>query len=86
MARAPAARGATFEPHGPSLSIGTVGLFVNRITAAATRRAGEHRPAGAAGGHAGGEASARRQRTVWALGKHRAGPRRAARCYAMSKT
>ncbi len=31
MAADASARGTTFEPRGPSLSIGTVGLFVNRI-------------------------------------------------------
>ena len=60
MARAPAARGATFEPHGPSLSIGTVGLFVNRITEAATQRAGDTDLRGAAGRHAGGGGNSRR--------------------------
>jgi hypothetical protein len=32
MATNTSARSTTFEPRGPSLSIGTVGLFVNRIT------------------------------------------------------
>lgn len=31
MAADASVRGTTFEPRGPSLSIGTVGLFVNRI-------------------------------------------------------
>jgi hypothetical protein len=39
MAADASAHGTTFEPRGPSLSIGTVGLFVNRI-------APEHAPPG----------------------------------------
>jgi hypothetical protein len=31
MAADASAPGTTFEPRGPSLSIGTVGLFVNRF-------------------------------------------------------
>ena len=41
MAADASVRGTTFEPRGPSLSIGTVGLFVNRIAGELRWRRGE---------------------------------------------